>query len=98
MQHFSDILPILQALPVGEQEALIEILSVSVKEKKEQEEQEKKETKTVAPSEGEAEEPFQYDPSNPMWGLFYDEPEAMDELMRHIKEGREQWQWRKFDE
>jgi hypothetical protein len=95
MQHFSDILPILQALPVGEQEALIEILSVSVKEKKEQAEQE---TGATAHSEGKDDEPFQYDPNNPTLGLFYDCPEVMDEVMRLVNEGRNPNQWRKFDE
>lgn len=36
----------------------------------------------------EPEEPFVYDPNNPSLGLFYDEPEVMDEVVRLAMEAR----------
>ncbi len=87
LPELTSILPIIHALPTGAKQELLEILAKDLEHAPPMSE-------ATVPSE----EPFVYDPANPMLGLFYDEPEVMDEVMRLVYEAREKRVWRSFDE
>jgi hypothetical protein len=77
LPELTSILPIIHALPTDAKQELLEILA--------------KDLEPVTPKSEEAvpmDEPFVYDPANPSLGLFYDEPEVVDEVLRLAMEAR----------
>lgn len=87
LPELTNILPIIHALPTDAKQELLEILAKDLKE---------------APSNSDKpvpeDEPFVYDPENPLLGLFYDEPEVVDEVLRLAMEARQARNRRWFGE
>ncbi|MDZ4783680.1 MAG: hypothetical protein SGJ19_25815 [Planctomycetia bacterium] len=87
LPELTSILPIIHALPTDAKQELLEIL-----------------VKDLEPASPKSEvsvpmdEPFVYDPENPMLGLFYDEPEVVDEVLRLAMEARQARNARRFGE
>ncbi len=79
LPELTSILPIIHALPTDAKQELLDIL---VKELEPAPALPKSEVDVPM------EEPFVYDPANPTLGLFYDEPEVVDEVLRLATEAR----------
>lgn len=87
LPELTSILPIIHALPTDAKQELLDILV--------------KELEPAPPTSDEpapSDEPFVYDPANPSLGLFYDEPEVMDEVLRLAMEARQARNGRRFSE
>lgn len=84
MSTVHDLFQQIQALPDGQRQELFEMLHRA--------------PTADPPADDGPVEDFVYDPKNPMLGLFHDEPEVMDEVMRLVYEARQNRAWRTFDE
>ncbi len=90
LPELAQVFPSVNALSDPAKEQLVTILTTQLRRRPEPAEPVRKQ------EEEENDEPFVYDPNNPSLGLFYHEPEMVDEVLRlamelrgHRYEGRE---------